>query len=70
MDCYNAIPTEKLTAMSQSQQDIQCAKEKDSIKALLRSNELNMTRIVEERVKTLKAIHEYGIIAEHEVHER
>jgi len=51
--------------MSASQQDLQCSKEKETIKGLLRSNELNMTKVVEERVKVLKAIHEYGLIREH-----
>lgn len=59
LDCYTAIPKADLAEMPQGAMDTKCAKEKGEIRALLESNQLTMTNLVQDRVNVLYLLNAY-----------
>ena len=47
--------------MKRDEMDRICMKEKTAVKSILESNAMNMTRVVNDRLTILKAIHAYGV---------
>ncbi len=50
--------------MSKSVMDSKCVAEKNAVKAILESNQMTMTQIVEDRVKSLYEITKDGVYTE------
>lgn len=54
--CYNKVDTEQFKGQPEGKASNVCASEREKVKDILKSNELTMTRIVEERVGILQRL--------------
>jgi len=50
LECYNKVDYEQYKGQPEGKSANVCMKEREKVKDILKSNELTMTRIVEERV--------------------
>ena len=58
LECYSRIAPAEYDSMTPAQMDSRCNTEKDAIKRILRSNDLNMRQLVKDRVDFLYSIND------------
>ena len=64
LQCYADIGEDNIKAMSKSQMDTQCSKEKMAITRILNSNEMTMSRVIKDRIAVLKELEHKPLIIE------
>ena len=56
LECYNKVSVEEFKKMNSGAQENLCLNQKNKIKEILASNEMNMTQLVKDRIEILQRL--------------